>query len=442
MARQKRSPVPWLITDEELNRYAGISLRVAKTKHRGDVVYVCFRDPLRGGFQTTRVAGTTREEILMVLDETAQIVTECPPDVLRDPLTSFGDVAQAWFDQAAESELARSTLDTKAAFYDAHLAESLGAKPIRDISVGLLRLLMRRLSNEGVGANARSKTQTVLKDVFRWAKKTGFVYVDPTVGLEAITVPKPNNKNDYLSVDEVQRLLDPGVLASLEAAREVRRATYYHVHLRFLVETGCRPGELIAIRDRDLFISENGGRSYVWIHHSRYGQRVKGTKTAAGDRKITISDRLASDLRAHLARRYEHREAADERIASRGGSLPESSNPQGFVFTSPWGRPLNLQQFRKVFGHVCAHAGIDPHGAGDKPIMPHPYTIRRTFLTHLAETNAAQSTMMALAGHCDFRATQVYLGSTEAAQVEAIGNLWSRLGIDTAAGASEADSDA
>jgi integrase len=94
---------------------------------------------------------------------------------------------------------------------------------------------------------------------------------------------------------------------------------------------------------------------------------------------------------------------------------------------TPWGKPLDLRQFRTVFGHACAQAGIGRAGLDNKAIVPHPYTPRRTFLTHLAETGAPQSAMMALAGHSDFRATQVYLGSTEAAQREAIGNLWTRL---------------
>ena len=95
--------MPHLITDEELNRYQGISLRVAQTKTQRSVVSVCFRDPLRGGLQTTKVAGTTRVEILAVLDTTAQLVSECPPEALRDPLTPFGVVAQGWFDYAAAS---------------------------------------------------------------------------------------------------------------------------------------------------------------------------------------------------------------------------------------------------------------------------------------------------------------------------------------------------
>jgi len=67
----------------------------------------------------------------------------------------------------------------------------------------------------------------------------------------------------------------------------------------------------------------------------------------------------------------------------------------------------------------------------DKPVAAHPYTLRRTFLTHLAEAGAPQSAMMALAGHSDFRATQVYLGSTEDAQRQAITSLWNRLELDT-----------
>ena len=299
---------------------------------------------------------------------------------------------------------------------------------------------MRRLASEGVGANARTKTQTLLKDIFKWAKSQGYVFTDPTKNLDPITVPKPNNKDDYFTVDEVKVLLDPNVLASLERQKQVRRASYYHPHLRLLVETGCRPGEMLAIRDPDLHLSETPGQSFVWVRHSRYGDRLKDTKTAAGDRKIPISDALADELRAHLKRRYEYRAAADERILKRGGSPEAPPNPLGFTFTSPWGRPLNLAQFRKVLRKLCTEARLNARGLDDKPIVPHPYTMRRSFLTHLTEAGAPQSAMMALAGHTDFRATQVYLGSTEHARREALDGLWSRLGLDTA-GVREPDSE-
>jgi integrase len=291
---------------------------------------------------------------------------------------------------------------------------------------------MRRLASESVGANARSKTQTVLKDIFRWAKKEGYIYSDPTRDLEPITIPKPNNKHDFLSPEEIRRLLDPDALAVLEQKRMVRRATYYHPHVRFLVETGCRPGEMVAVRDSDLHLAEEG-QSYVWVRHSRYGREIKDTKTAAGNRKIPLSDGLAEELLLHLSRRYEHRDSADQRIAERGGSVRPPANPLGFTFTSPWGRPLDLRQFRKVFKDMCIQAKIDTLGADDKAIAPHPYTLRRTFLTHLAESGAPQSAMMALAGHSDFRATQVYLGSTEDAQRQALTNLWTRLQLNDSA---------
>jgi len=431
MASQKSSPVPRLVTDEELNRYQRVSLRLTQTKTQGDVVYVCLRDPLRGGRQTSRRAGTTREQILAALDAASQWVSEYPPDPLRDPLTPFAVVAEAWFDHATSNGLlARATLENKRAFYEAHLRESLGARPIRDIGCGLLRLQMRRLEAEDIGASARSKTQAVLKDVFRWAKREGYICVDPTKDLEAIGTPKPDRRHDFLTPEEVKHLLDPNTLERLESQHVVRRATFYHAHLRFLTETGCRPGEMAAVRDSDLNLSEHSAQSYVWIRHSRDGREVKSPKTAAGVRKIPISDGLAGELRRYINIRDELFVSTDHMIALQHGTSPAPDNPLGFTFTSPWGRPLNLRQFGKVFRRICLQAGINTWGVEDKAIVPHPYTLRRTFLTHLAEAGTPQSTMMALAGHSDFRATQRYLGATEDAQRQAIAGLWDRLELD------------
>jgi integrase len=418
------------VTDDELARYKGVSLRVQTTIAKGDVVYVVYRDPLRGDRQTTKACGSSRHEVLAALDAAAQLVSECPPDALREPLTPFGDVAQRWFDfTAASRSMAPATLDNKASFYNAHLSEALGEVPIRDIDHALLVLLMRRLENGEVGANARSKTQSLLKNIFRWAKAEGYVYNDPTKNLEPVKVPPPNNRSDYLTLEEVRHLLDPRVLVSLEDKKLVRHATYYHVHLRFLVETGCRVGEMLAVRDTDLHLPDTAGESYVWIQHSRYRMQIKQPKTSAGNRRIPISQGLAKELRSHLAHRDDYRKAADQSIVARGGSPAAPISRDGLTFTSPWARPLDARQFRKVFRKVCAEAGIPSKGAEAATVAPHPHTLRHTFLTHLAETSPPQSAMMALAGHGDYRATQGYLGSTEEARRQAIGGLWARLGV-------------
>jgi integrase len=277
-----------------------------------------------------------------------------------------------------------------------------------------------------IGAHAVQKTDRLLRHIFPWAVDAGFIIVDPTANMKPRKASSPVRKDDYFTVQQVERLLDVSTLEKLakpnyaKGGYWVEDAPYYRVHLHGLVELGVRIGELAGIRRPDVFLSDDECGSSIRIRRTRlqdYKDRTKEPKTAAGDRIIFISDEFAAMLRHYLEHQYDRCEDGE---AAR-------LNPNGYVFTSPAGAPFNIRAFRKQFKKMCRAAGITNLGTDDKPIVPHPHTTRHTFFTHMKESHVPQETFMSIGGHGDPRATARYMGTTDDARKEAIAQYRQRL---------------
>jgi len=422
MPRAKRSPVPKIISDAELQQYPLVSLRVRQVSGQL-VVYACFRDP-RSGRSNNRRAGVTREEILISLEEIARAISTTRYGESRDSKTEFGTVAKEWFAEAAKGRRVggrtyrHGTLDYKRDFYRAHLMSTLGPRPVGRIRLADLERLLSQLEYAEVGADAREKVRAVLRNVFRWAKERGYIVVDPSEGIRPIRKDPVDRTNDYFETDELMALQDPTLFESLRASKRVKNADYYRIHFMFLIEVGCRIGEAAAIIWPDVHISDISGHSYVVMKTSRDGRSVGPTKTQAGKRKVFITDELATELRRHREHQYDHHEANIERRRRKTGCTSEDPNPAGFVLTSPWGRPLDVPGFRRrVFRAACEEAGMDM--SGETRHRPHPHTTRHSFFTHSSEAGVARSTLATAGGHKSEAATAKYIGTSDEAAIDA-----------------------
>lgn len=432
MPRPKRSPVPRLVSDSELARYPGVSLR-ARTVNGRVMVDVLFRDP-RTGKSASLKAGSTREQILACLEDTARSLSAAPipSGNSSDPKTPFGLIARDWFALAATGAkvggraYAPATLDYKADFYVAHVKDVLASRPVGGIKQIHLAQLLARLEDEGVGAPARQKVRALLRNVLSWAKLRGYILFDPSEHLEPVAHTPRDTTEDFFTVDEVQRLIDPALYDSLTAKRKVRHAEHYRVFLMLLLWAGLRVGELAALLWTDCHLSATPGESYIQVRESRDGQHFGPTKTAAGRRRVYIPDELAQELSRHREHQYDYFHANIRRSERKNGCTPPDPNPRGLVFTSPRGNPQNVANFRsRIMLAVCEEAGIDTSGESRR--RPHPHTARHTFFTHSGEAGVYLDTLRTVGGHRDSQVTSRYMGLTDAGGKEARDLLEARL---------------
>lgn len=183
------------------------------------------------------------------------------------------------------------------------------------------------LTASGLSAATVRQAHRVLSLTFSLAVRDGRLARNP-----ADHVPLPRaakHEKVFLTVDQVERLAD--------AAGE------YRLVILFLAYTGLRFGELSALRVRRLDLMRRRAEIVEAVAEVG-GRAVFSTPKSHQVRSVPIPRFLVDELAQHVA----------------------GQNPDDFVFTSPRGGLLRLQNFRHtVFDRAARTAGLDrltPHG--------------------------------------------------------------------------------
>jgi integrase len=102
-----------------------------------------------------------------------------------------------------------------------------------------------------------------------------------------------------------ERLFDArSIDASVEAQHKEQSL---RAIVSFLLGTGARRGEALALRWSDVDLKKNVVRIERSLEQTKGSLRIKSPKTKRGRRNVTISPWLAAELRAHGARQDERR---------------------------------------------------------------------------------------------------------------------------------------
>ncbi len=225
------------------------------------------------------------------------------------------------------------------------------------------RTLRRYLAELGVNryaARTISRKVSVLRRYFDWARRSGRIDRDPTLGLAP---PKgPSKLPQVLKDDQLHTLIDKPARAGDDGARDARDLAI----VELLYGSGLRVSELCGLRHEDLDLAQAQVR--VW---------GKGSK----QRLIPLSDPAVAALRAWLR---------DHRV-----SFITVDTPDAPVFLNQRGRAMTPRDVRRVIDR--------------RSVMPtHPHALRHTFATHLLDGGADLRAVQELLGHADIASTQIY----------------------------------
>jgi integrase len=270
-------------------------------------------------------------------------------------------IEQRWALEHA-STLAASTRERYAGVYAVHIAPTLDAVPLAEITVGRLRAWQAGLTKAGVQPGTIHKARTLLSSVLRHAAESEPLAANP-MGLMRPPAAEQRDAVVPLAPVTVERiraaLLDP---QPREVAANARRNRYTlpapgdpqtrqrdALIVSVLAYSGLRPGELRALRWDD--VGENT------INVQRAANPDDSTKPlkAGHRRSVRLLAPLAQDLR-------EYRLAAGR---------PTS----GLVLGEPWTK-TDWQCWRvDRWAPACREAGLDP--------LPRPYDLRHSFASVL-----------------------------------------------------------
>jgi len=180
---------------------------------------------------------------------------------------------------------------------------------------------------------------------------------------EGIKMPKLEKKlHNYLTVDEVENLLNISASTTYELRNKAMLETLYG--------TGIRVSELCDLKTSNLFLEDGLIKVFG-----------KGSK----ERMIPINDIAIQALKNYM--QY-----------GRGELLGTKTSE--YVFISSRHTRITRQAFFKILKKLCEEKGIK------KNISPH--ILRHSFATHMLNNGADLRTVQELLGHSDITTTQIY----------------------------------
>ena len=270
------------------------------------------------------------------------------------------------------------------------LEDALGEKPVKEVKPIDLERLLLRMKERGQAAATISLQLTVLKQVFRWAVVHGDIDISPAA---EVRLPRGAIRGQRGSL----------------TAEQIKTVTEYRGEEwllgLMLLYTGCRRGELMALRYED--IDRKAGTITIRrkVNYAYRPPRIEDhTKTDAGMRTIP----LLSPVRRALPR---------DRL--------------GLVFANADGSPFSQAQLDSRWARYLRGTGLQ--GPDGQKITPH--WLRHTFATICYDAGVDVKSTSSFLGHADEKITmELYTHLTKSREAASAEKLEAYVKKETAEG--------
>lgn len=232
--------------------------------------------------------------------ELARLVSEHAAGTGVDPSRiTVAEFVDNWDKNWASSNVEGKTLERYRQILRLTVVPHLGNVRIQKLRpvhlVDLYAKLLREGGRKGAPLSPRSvgHTHRVLHRMFGHAATWGVMATNIASVVEPPPVPD----------EEITILSEQQIAATL---KKIEGRTLRPIVL-FLLGTGCRRGEALAVRWRDLDLDKGAVSIERSIEQTKAGLRFKSPKTRNGRRRISIAPSLVAELRAHRLRQQERR---------------------------------------------------------------------------------------------------------------------------------------
>ncbi len=251
--------------------------------------------------------------------------------------------------------------------YRRHIKPWLGNYRMSEIDKMVLIRFFKHLETEDdVGSSTFNAIYRLMKMVLNHAVDDG-VFLKNPLNSKIVKLKQIHSETSALTDEEVEKLI-----RFLE-----NEDLYWRTMYMVMITTGMRRGEIVGLQWVNVHLEPED--PFIDVVHSV--EYVPGKGVMLGPPKTSSSIRripLMEEVRSLLSQMY-------------GG------NPDGFVFHSPKGTDVML--FPDT---ITRHARKMCKKFGEADFTPH--TLRRTFATSLATSNAVNlKTLQGLMGHADVR---------------------------------------
>lgn len=284
----------------------------------------------------------------------------------------LADFCQYWLDtvKQGKSILAPKTYAGYKSAIDKWIRPYLGQVKLINVSRKHIMELFAEVTRKGQSKSVQNQLRAVLKPALEEAELENYIPSSPFKKIPMMK--KKSGSPKFLTLREVHSVLDVATAQGSELL--------WHLYLIY----GPRQGECLGLRWCDIQIDDENRFLVI----TRQLQRITGKglcavplKTVNSYRTIALTDKTRDMF--HAAR-----EAHKTAQMVNGPSW----NPEGYVFVTPNGTPLDPANNRKAWVKLLSDAGVD-----FKPL----HAARHTAGTYAANLNVASK----LLGHSSIRVT-------------------------------------
>ncbi|MBZ9750735.1 site-specific integrase [Deinococcus sp. HMF7604] len=261
-----------------------------------------------------------------------------------------------------------------------YIAPSLGPLKAQGVNAQRLKDFYAGLASNG--ERTRGKIHALIRAAYRWGMREGRVMADPTVrGRPERMSTRGPARPEAFTPDEAVKFY--------EAARTDR----WGWPLAFMLATGLRPGEALALTWADVTFRPDGS-AVVKVGRTRSavgGKVYEDTpKTHAGTRTVTVTGSAVQVLRDSEAQQERERGA---RLRDSGRSYTVTP----YVFTSRAGTPWHPDNLRRPMGKLCAAAGVTALS---------PHKLRHSYASLMAARGVPVEVLSSQLGHSSASVTR------------------------------------
>ncbi|MEN2742499.1 site-specific integrase [Microbacterium sp. X-17] len=291
---------------------------------------------------------------------------------VRDDTRSLGDWLAEWIDTyLALSDRAESTKIMHAGYVRTWIVPIIGTVPLGKLTVNDVNRMLLAMKAAGKAESTRRNAYTTLRKSLDDAVVNGLIATNPAHRIRQPGVTRREAR--YLTPLEVTALL---------SAAATHR---YGIVLRFILGTGVRRGEALALRWNDIHLANGHAALRGSLTRRESGLVVSGVKTKASRRTVALSPTMIDLLRRHKAAQ------AAERLHA--GHLWEASN---LVFTTASGAPVEPQNVLRTVREAAKKAGL-------QRVTVH--SLRHTYATAALLNGVALKVVSANLGHASIQIT-------------------------------------
>lgn len=338
--------------------------------------------------------GKTREE---VYDKEMAALEQIDSATFRRNSPTVAEYCEKWL-LMQSVHVRATTLTDYTSKVRRHIIGELGEKRMAEVTLDDIRLALVPVSKKS--ASVYKSVVILYKSIFRAAKESHVIDINPTIYLKAKGGGVPQEERQALTDEQVERLLD------------AIRGLPPYVFVMLGLYAGLRREEILALQWDSVYLDMDA--PYLTVRrawHTEHNRPVILTelKTKAAERNIPLPDCLAECLKE-----AKKKSTSDYVVANRDGeplSYTQFKRLWQYIVTRSvkersYYRYENGKRVKHtvkpVLGEKAAHNGKVVYSL-DFDVTPH--MLRHTYITNLIHSSVDPKTVQYLAGHESSRIT-------------------------------------